>query len=186
MTRSYEELKAAIPEHLLIESGKFVSKLTFHQRCEILALYRAGVSRANLAEAYGIDRRTITHIRNHNSPHYKSVRAEILRLGPQEFDRTYLTEEALARVSAIKPENRAPISGKLANKYRGIHLVKNEFCQFEHRINIEWKDELEDFEPGWYYQDFDCPWPETWLSNGPESIKTSHACLEHVKENLSD
>ena len=65
--------------------NKFGAKLDFTQRCEILALRHAGVTREVLADMYKVDRRTITHIYNPMSPHYKNVREQELRMGRDSF-----------------------------------------------------------------------------------------------------
>src|SRR4051794_36668222 len=40
--------------------GKFAQKLTFQERCQILALHRLGTSRNQLAKMFHIDRKTVS------------------------------------------------------------------------------------------------------------------------------
>ena len=186
MNKSYEEIVAGIPANAYAQRGRFAAKLTFHQRCEVLALYRIGIGRAILAEAYGIDRRTITHIQNPKSPHYKSVRDEVQRLGSDEFLREYVTEDATKRVAQVKGEDLIQVNPKKsASRYRGVHIVRNEFCEYDHRVTIDWRDDGP-VGPGWYYQDADGPMPDTWLHNGEESTYSSQACFKAAEEVITD
>jgi hypothetical protein len=189
--KTFEQIMATIPASAFADRGRFAPKLDFAQRCEILALYKQGVGRKILADAFGIDRRTVTHIYNPASPHYKEVRAEFNRLGEEDFRNTYVTEGGAARVaSAISIGEDEPSSNAEGRRYRkhaGVNMVKTEYTKFEHRIMIDWREHQTGTEqPGWYYQDLDGDNPSMWLHNGPESMKTSQACLKAVKENLSD
>jgi hypothetical protein len=176
-------------------AGKFSSKLGFDQRCEVLALHRTGVGRSVLAEAYGLDRRTVTHIYNPNSPHYRAVREEEERLGKEEFLKKYITENAVSKLrkvmktegQVIPTQPHGPPGKRTATKYAGVHEVKNENTVFPHRIQVAWREgDLDNAGPGWYYRDADGAHPEAWLHNGGESRMSSLACLEAVQENLVD
>lgn len=188
MSMTYEEILAAIKAENYGQQGRFAPKLDFNARCEIMALYHLGVPRAVLAEAYGIDRRTVTHIRNPKSPHYANVRTEFKELGADEFTKKYINEASFKRIEAAKLTAYANIEpgtpDKNANKFKGIHSVSTEYTKFAHRIDIQWGDGF--FGPGWYYQDLDGAFPDQWTNNGPESIVTSFVCLQYVKENLFD
>lgn len=189
MSKTVEEIMADLPEGSFRSEGKFVPKLTFVERCEILAFYRKGVSRVMLAAAFGVDRRTITHIYTKTSPHYKNVREEEERLGRERFVQTYITESGAGKIAAVqsqvKEERDPSLSVKAANKHRGLNMVKTEFTNFEHRVMIEWFDGA--IGEGWYYKDLDGPdSDDIMLHNGPESIRTSQECLRAVKENLID
>lgn len=170
--------------------GKFSPKLDFEQRCEILALYRTGVSRSVLAQAYGLDRRTVTHIYNSKSPHYRMIRDEEERLGRQKFIERYITENAVNRmrnadIPAVDPER--PKAIRNATRWRGVHTIKNDYMSKFHRIQIEWMEaSIDNAGAGWYYRDADGSDPLEWYHNGDESRHTSKACLEAVKENLID
>src|SRR4249919_2417704 len=78
--------------------NNFAPKLTFSGRCEVLALCRKGLPKDAIASAYNIDRRTVTHIQNPVSTHYKKVREEELVLGKDRFIETYLTDEIINKV----------------------------------------------------------------------------------------
>lgn len=88
--------------------NKFGPKLDFDQRCEILALWRTGlVSRMSLSRAYGIDRRTVSHIYANDSVHYRDVREEEAKLGKDAFLAKYLTENAMAKLKAMPKKVKA-------------------------------------------------------------------------------
>lgn len=189
------EKLASISAMKLADHGKYSHKLDFDQRCEILALYRSGVGRAILSEAYKIDRRTVTHIYNPNSKHYRAVREEENKLGKDLFLQKYITENALMKLRNVKPvaqiplepRREGPLMKKSANKYAGVHHVKTDATDFEHRIIIQWREaELDNAGAGWYFKDADGADPERWLHNGDESRTSSVACLSAVRENLVD
>src|SRR5262245_4445022 len=69
-----QEEKEIIAMMMSRNRDRFAAKLTFDQRCQVLALHRLGVTREDLAMMFGINRRTVTHIYNPQSEHYKSVR----------------------------------------------------------------------------------------------------------------
>src|SRR5580765_7209881 len=103
------------------ERNKFGPKLTYAQRCEVLALRHIGVRREVLAKMYGVDRRTITHIYNPDSPHYKNVRELEIGLGQEQFRNKYVSSELLDKaLSHSQVENR---NNKFANKKQGINMV---------------------------------------------------------------
>lgn len=174
-----------------LSANKFRSKLDFDQRCEILALYQTGqVSRSAIAEAYGINARTVTHIYRSKSRHYKSVRDKVEQMGREAFIQHYITEKVLEKLQAVK-ESRTmrgiTVNSKIHSKMAGVHTVQNEMCSKPHRVIIRWCEAGVDTpEPGWYYQDVDGPQPNTWLNNGPDSLRTSKDCLDAIIENLMD
>lgn len=171
--------------------GKFAAKLTFAQRCEILALHRKGCTRELLAKLYKVDRRTVTHIHNPDSPHYKNVREEELRLGRDNFITKYLTLDVQnAAFEMIEGQKNDVTNNKLANRKRGIHKVRNDFCDYDHRVIIGWVEpgDQDDVQvAGWYYKDMDSEWPDTWFSaGGSDSLKTSQACYNAMLGDISD
>jgi hypothetical protein len=181
-----EEILAMLPPAAFAQQGKFAPKLSFAQRCEILVMLRAGIGRATLAKAYGINRRTITHIESPASPHYKNVREELVRLGPDEFRAQYLTEDGAKRVrkAMIGGEDSGPKQS--ANRDRGMHTVRNDYCKYDHRIQIEWLPDGE-LGAGWYFKDLDGPFPDGWFSGyDDESRISSTACLKGAKEAVMD
>jgi hypothetical protein len=187
---SYEDILSSIKDMKFGRQGKYAHKLGFDQRCEILALYRTGVPRVALAEAYGIDRRTVTHIYNPRSSHYKDVKAEEEKLGKEAFQRQYITENGLNKLKTVM-ETFVPVSDfrpiRNATKYRGVHVIETEQTTRPHRIIVQYREAgIDNVGAGWYYQDRDGQVPEQWLHNGEESRMTSKACLEAAREQLFD
>lgn len=170
--------------------GKFAPKLTYEQRCEVLALHHLGVPRNVLVESYGIDRRTIAHIISKNSIHYRNVRAKFAELGKDAFMQKYLNEGVKARIAGAIKKIETPLPAapnKNASKFEGVHVVQNAFMTTAHRIIIRWCEAgIDTPVAGWYYRDADGAEPNRWFSNGEESMMNSKACLEAVRENLTD
>ena len=169
-------------------SNKFAPKLSFPKRCEILALYRAGLTRETLAMMYNVDRRTITHIYNPVSPHYKNVREEELRLGRERFRAIYLSEDVWNQAMALGKERVNNVANnKYAKGKAGIHVVRGTFCEYEHRVMIEWREKDENIEvAGWHYKDLDGDFPDNWFFAGEESRKTSMACYLAMMKDITD
>lgn len=168
--------------------GKFSRKLEFRQHCEILGLHRLGYTNEILSVMYKIDRRTVTHIHNENSKHYKAVREEEKTLGPVVFIETYVTPSVIAAVESAKAEDVKEDNNKLANGKAGIHTVRNPMCKYDHRVVVQWVEGGTNNvqTSGWYYRDLDSEWPEGFFHCGPESMKTSQACLAFATEDISD
>lgn len=100
---SYEDyLKSTIDPSLLRGSGKFEAKLSFHERCQVLALDKFGVHRYVIAEVMGISRPTVGYITRPNSPHYKPVRQRFEEVGRDAFLREYLDKDLMERVEKAK------------------------------------------------------------------------------------
>lgn len=181
-----------IPKEAFVASrtGKFESKLTFEQRCTILALVVSKVARPVVAVAFGVDRRTVTHICNESSPHYKNVRGEMKKLGHAEFVKQHISEadanavmEAVTRVQADQPDPHAGPSARRSS-HAGIQTVKPEQCDYSHRLEIKFWPEPSG---GWKYRDLDSKTdPDAWLHNGEESLLSSKACFEAAQANLTD
>ena len=168
------------------ESGKFAAKLDFQKRCEILALYRKGITREALAIMYGVDRRTITHIYTQQSPHYKNVRQEEVSLGPARFADMYINDDILNRALTYKQEKdgEKPNNNKFARGKAGIHNVRGKMCEYQHRVIIEWREDQEP--PGWYYLDLDGDNPLMWFSTGEDSLRTSQSCYSGMLMDITD
>lgn len=180
------------------QAGKFASKLNEAERCEILALVKAGVRRDRVAAAYNVDRRTVTHIVNPASPHYKAVRKHHADLGHDAFLKKYLTEDVAQKIAALpdepedKPAPRDPNAPNArSNRLAGIQQIDAEdgLRAYPHKVEIKYLQG----EPGqaieadgWYFRDLDSNDPNTWFHNGPDSRKTSQACYEFLVENLMD
>lgn len=169
-------------------AGKFAPKLSFTQRCEVLALFRCRCSRELLSKLYSVDRRTITHIYNPKSPHYKNVREEELRLGRDNFIKEYATADVTAAAYNLATATKGEENNKNANKKRGIHELQNDMCKNPHRVMIQWvtPEETEVKIAGWYYKDLDSEWPDDWFHGDAESLRTSQACYAHAIKDISD
>jgi hypothetical protein len=185
-----EELDALIPL-LQINKYKFAPKMDFTQRCQILALYRKGFSSEVLARIYKINRRTLTHIYNPNSPHYKNVREQLTVMGLERFKETYATPEVVRTALAYESEydRTKEVNNKHANGKQGVHVVRNNFCNYDHRVIIQWVEagERNITVSGWYYRDLDSDFPEEWFTaGGPESLRNSQACFSAMLTDITD
>ena len=170
------------------DRNKFSAKLTFVHRCEILALTRMGYSRETLAKVYKVDRRTITHICNPTSAHYKKVREEELLVGYKQFQEKYVTHEVHLKVLAFRDDHKDK-NNKFANRKMGLHVVQGHNCKYAHRVTIGWIEggthtvEVS----GWYYRDLDSDFPDSWLTTSdPEALRTSQACYSAMLEDITD
>lgn len=153
--------------------GRFAPKLTHPDRCGILASVVAGFPREAVAHAFGVNRRTVTHICNRSSPSYKNVRDEYDRLGHAEFLRTFLTDpvrnkvkEALSSPEAQKSTTRlradqaAKLSAKRqevgpdakAAKHNGSHSIKCRSTETVHLFNIAFTTHPATGIEGWFFQ----------------------------------
>ena len=171
----------------LQEANKFGAKLTFDQRCEILALRHAGVRREVLAKMYGVDRRTVTHIYNPLSRHYKNVRELEIGMGRERFREKFAHDDLLAAaMSQVREEQKE--NNKYANAKQGIHVVRGPMCTYDHRVAIAWKEagEVGVVTPGWYYRDLDGDLPDSWFYVGEESLKNSQACYNAMLNEITD
>lgn len=186
--------KTLLPADAIATSDgtKFKPKLEFHERCAILALVRHGVRRDRTALAFGVDRRTVSHICNESSRHYRDVRKHMLELGKEAFIAKYLTEDAALKVRNLPPTqtpgqaaSRAGVSSR-ANRMAGTHTIPpaDGLREYPHAVQIVWQDGGE-AGPGWYYVLLDDE-AKTYYHNGDESRKTSQACLAAIHENLTD
>lgn len=183
------EQKFAILSLTKIPPGKFSAKLTFDQRCEVLALSNLGFPKEQLAKMYGIDRRTVTHICTAKSPHYKNVREEELSLGESNFKQRYVTDDLVNRALSFKQEMSAnrPKNNPLANEKAGLNPIRGTFCQKMHTVMIAWRTKDQGVEEsGWYFQDLDGDFPDDWFSPTPYSRQTSKACYAAMIHVIQD
>lgn len=192
---------ALIPKEAMTASktGEFAAKMTFEERCAVLACVVYGVSRPIVALAFSINRRTVTHVVNEHSIHYKDVRKKLKELGKDEFIKEYLTESVARKVAEAAQQHGAmahsepdvtpgTVPSARANKKAGINVVQPEQCSYSHRLEIAFMG-VEDWagDIGWHYRDLDDKTaPDTWLHNGPESLMTSQSCLKAAEANLTD
>lgn len=188
---SLEQKKALIPL-MSWDREKFAPKLSYQQRCEVLALHHSGISRDLLSRAYGIDRRTVTHIYNPKSAHYREVRQEFLGLGAVAFSEKYVTQHVMDRVLAFK--KRDPEANKGADRRSGPHTILGENTATPHKVVIAWKDTGDEqdmngeriIKPGWYYNDLDGEFPNCWLYDDDDSLRSSDACYKAMLRNIRD
>lgn len=172
-------------------SDEFVAKLNPEERCQVLACADYGIKREIIAQAYGINRRTIGHIVNTASQRYRATRKERDQLGKDDFRAKYLTEEVAKRIAAVTPKptaENAPADHSKpsvrANGKAGINVVKSEFLKTPHRIEVQFFETKDP--PGWWYRDIDGAEPDEWFNNGEDSLRSSQACLKMAELNLTE
>lgn len=140
--------------------NKFAAKLTFDERCQILALRLSNMSIGAIAVTFGVNRRTVTHVHKKTSPRYQNVRKLCEAMGEAAFMTKYITEDLVARVKAAAdtPEaqetyieqDKKPGSTKVgrpnrnANRHSGVTMYKR------NRIEVVWVEGLEGYPDGWY------------------------------------
>lgn len=208
------EIEALPPDHPLrslsadkfakkAPPSKFSPKLEFAERCAALALVRAGVDVRIVAAALDVDRRTVRHIANPSSVHYRQVRKEMENLGTIDFTVKYVTPEIVAKVEAakidpvIEQDDKEVVQARTAQDGRpnprargmaGIHVVRPEHCRMDHRIEIAYReaDDVAETVEGWHYRDLDSEMPDTWLHCGEESLLTSQNCKRMAEVNITD
>ena len=178
--------KMAVLALMGVNNGKYVPKLNHEQRCQVLALYRTGITREALSDMFGINTRTVGHIYSPDSPHYRNVKEEEKMMGRERFIEKYMTDELLSRAMSYrqKMELQTEKNNRYAIGKAGVHIVRPAQCINEHRIIISWRDDLDP--PGWYYQDRDSEIPDAWLRSEPESMKTSRDCYLAMLRDLTD
>jgi hypothetical protein len=167
-------------------ANKFGAKLDLTRQCEIIALYKLGYNVELLSKAYGINRKTVTHMYSPLSVKYKVPKQQLKEMGEDSFIKTYATEEVINRVDKLRPQIQGG-NTRMADGKKGIHLVQNKNCTFRHRVEIRWR-EADSFAEtsGWYYKDMDGDFPEAWLRGDDESLKNSQACYNNMMKSIED
>lgn len=174
-------------EAFIQNSTKFEPKLTFDERCTVLAFSIAGIGKRVLAAAFGINRRTVSHMVNPQSGHYRDVRAKLAELGEEAFKRQYCTEKGSTAIRAAfsMPEVKqtmevydqtphSPMPSPRAKKKAGINVVKLDHMPYSHRVEVAFTDEH-----GWRWRDLDSEFAEDWfVAEAEGSNLTSEACLK--------
>lgn len=160
--------------------SKYAPKLSFVERCQVLALMLSNLDRRIVGAAYGINRGTVSYIVNEASPHYKDVRRELKDHGLDRFLAKYLTPVALERYAGAKNDQqtlysddelrRAKEKGELPGQEANPKAVKSEGVFWftgmwglqvgTYKAEVKWTDEPgpdpADFlsetprTPGWY------------------------------------
>jgi len=182
-----QQEKMAVLALMGVNNGKYVPKLNHEKRCQVLALYRSKVTREALSKMFNIDSRTVGHIYNPSSKHYKTVREEEKMLGTERFVKKYITDEllSLAMSYRITAAQVAEKNNRNAKGEAGVHVIRPKNCIMEHRLFVAWRDE-EGVIPGWYYQDMDGDFPEAWLRGDADSMRTSRECYVYALNHVSD
>lgn len=185
------------PEAMADSDGKFQAKLDFGLRCNAFAAVLAGIKKDVVASAFGVDRRTISHMVNPYSKHYKRVREEVDKMGPAAFKLKFFDEKTLERIRSAKlptatpKEERDPNAPNARAKSKaGIQTVKPEQCSYNHRLEIVFRAAVFLDGPvsaaGWWYRDLDGPDAEEWCRGDDASLLTSQACLAYAERNIYD
>jgi hypothetical protein len=167
------------PDAFKENDTRFVAKLSYDDRCAVLALITARVRRDVVARAFGINKRTVTHFMRGDK--YKRVKADQLGMGVDAFATKYITEDVTRRVNEAMGSVPAQDPNKRKNQMEGHHTIDNEYLSAPRSIDIRYREDGA-IGPGWYFSVDGA----TWLHNGPESIETSKTCYEAAKENLTD
>lgn len=193
-----------IPAELMqLGESKFASKLTVHERCQVLALRKAGMSKGAIAITFGIDRRTVTHICNATGTRYRNVRDQAQSMGDSAFITKYVDDELMQRVKAAAetPEAKAsdekdakkPGGSKLnvvnprANGKAGVSMHKGAGHAFTHRVDVKWIEGKDGFPDGWYTDLLDTPEAGDPIGNPDEhSHITSLSALTYAKAYLDE
>lgn len=180
-------------------TGKFGAKLTFEDRCAILACCRHGIPINVISLTFDVHRRTISHIRNPLGRHYKDVRDREVELGAAAFLSSYMTEVVALRVIEARDKhahklltNRVTDEArgkegqprKQASGKAGVHLVKTDFTQFTHRIEVVWVEA----DQVWGWRDMDGSMPDFITSFDQTGAKfmTSLAALTDAQMSAED
>jgi hypothetical protein len=187
---------------LQLKVGKFEAKLNMHERCQILALRMAGMSLGAIAVTFGVNRRTVTHIQNPDSPRYRSVREARDAMGTDAFKAKYITQELVERVKAAALTAEAQDTyantdaaknihpNKRANRCAGITMHKGPHHAFTHRIEIGWVENEPGYPNGWYHKLLDTGEPtdaENW--GGDPDVKSHHtsaSALQYARNYLDE
>lgn len=193
-----QQLDEVLPTNAFRHHGtKFRAKLTEDERLAIIALYRKGIKRGILAMAFGIDVRTVSNLCNSHSLKYKSTREKAMGYSLDDLARMYITEDIALKVAEAAAKEAANMESfestrgpsQRANKRAGIHRINLPHLSYEHVVEIAFKNKGEDGceETGWHYRDQTDPdFPDKWLHNGEESLKTSQAALDAFIANVTD
>ncbi len=187
MTELNEIMEITEPDALhvpdrLTDSRRFAPKLSFEERCQVLAACVYGINRDAVAKGFGVNRRTVHHIQNESSKSYRSVRREMERLGKDEFLKRHLKQFVIDRID--EAWTRSPDGpSKRAVSMEGYHTIRPDHCARDHRIEVGWCV-LEGCE-GWYYSDLEQE-PADWLGGDDGPFRTSRDAYEYALENVED
>lgn len=177
-----------IPEAMKNSSSSNSPKMNSNERHSVYALHKRGVSVGIMATTFGVNRRTIGHICNINSIFYKGIRKKFNEMGPEAFDKEYVTEDIIARVNATaltyrsekSPDRQRDTLPKGVNPYArskaGPHIIEG--------FSGNLFDVLIDYiaSSGWYWSAPEHEDPNMREPTGP--FNTSHIAYENAGECL--
>lgn len=188
------------------QASNLAPKLTFAERCSVLACIRKEVSTRVIAAAFGINRRTVTHL-SQAFRGYQKVHDEEMAMGQDAFVQKYMTEEVIARINktADAPEtkqgyseydatagSRAGAPSRRASGMAGVNFIRPVGSDVAHRINVSWLEENTAVDhngpfnhpAGWYWCDLDSE--DKFWNGDPEADThfTSSKAFAHAKQEL--
>ena len=83
-------------------SGDFSPRTSPEERMAIIALFRAGIRVAVLAEAFGMNRRTVLKLVNpKNKKDYVTLKHEIAEIPQEELYEKYVTDAIKERINEV-------------------------------------------------------------------------------------
>lgn len=190
-------------ETLHLGDNRFAAKLSFDERCQMLALKLSNMSIGAIAVAFGVNRRTVTHVYQPHSPRYQNVRKQLETMGRDAFLTRYIDEDLINRVKAAAETPEAQMSGNKyeqkeshsttpnprATKAAGISVHKGEGHGFTHRIEVVWVDNKEDYPDGWYAKLLDTNDVNSEEPVGDPSVSshlTSQSALNYARAFLNE
>jgi len=204
----FPDLGAAHPlnnmEAEMFRASGFEPRLTFAERCGVLAFHLAKVSVPQLAAAFGVNRRTINKIIATDGNKYRNVREEYQRLGETDFLTKYATAELAAKIAEARSKPEAvqnyteydaaittrKSANRRANGQEGITVIKEERHEHSHRIEVGWlapdtavdtSGQTFEHPEGWYWRDLDGD--SLWMGDPENGTHfTSAKTLAHAKE----
>jgi len=138
------------PSALRGAQSSYAPKLCFEERCAILAAFINGASPRVLAEAYGINRRTVAAITNEHSLHYRDVRQKRRAMGGLDFAALYLDDAAIARINAAAA---SPVAKMTVAEYEKYAPTFNPRASSEMGTR-QWRVPATEYDPGNAYVHF--------------------------------
>jgi hypothetical protein len=97
---------------LYAENSKYAPKMTFEERCQALAAYKAGIVKQYIATTFGINVSTLGYIIQPHSKLYRKVRKEYEDLGHERFLAQYYTSSVRERIERATHDWKATIPAK--------------------------------------------------------------------------
>lgn len=185
----------SVEPSMLRSSTKYKPKLSFDERCAILALYHYGMKKDIIADVFSVDRRTVSHVTNTQSIHYRNVREERVDCGGDDFFTKYVTEDVHKKIIGYKERKDAepvptkveepPLEAGMPNQRmhqkKGLHSVTGAISGERRNIEVYWNNALED-NTGWFWHNLDEPDVEMRGPFGP--FETSMKAFTDGKDSV--